>query len=163
MELRRRHSLYLGRSERRRAFALDRRGRILLVGRFKHSLTVTRLTPSGRRDRSFGRDGVARVNVGRFAEGADLALEPDGKVVIAGRTELCPEHTDCHGSSPLIARLNPNGRLDRSFASAGVWTGKPGEASGLNALSLGPDAIYATGWASLPHHGRDLLLLRLRR
>jgi uncharacterized delta-60 repeat protein len=163
LELRRRHPLYLGRSERRRAFALDRRGRILLVGRFKHSLTVTRLTPSGRRDRSFGRDGVARVNVGRFAEGADLALEPDGKVAVAGRAELCPAHTDCHGSSALVARLNPDGHLDRSFASAGVWTGKPGEASGLNTLALAPDAIYATGWSSRPHRARDLLLLRLRR
>ncbi len=163
LSLRRHHTPYLGRSERRRAVALDPRGRILLVGRRKHSLTVTRLTPSGHLDHSFGRDGVARVEVGRFAEGSSLALEPNGKIVVAGFTELCPKHSSCYGSSPLITRLDPNGNLDRGFASGGVWTGKPGEEAGLKAVVLTSGAIYATGWQNRPHSGRDLLLVGLHR
>ncbi len=157
------YSAYLERSERRHAVALDRRGRILLAGRIEHSLTVSRLTPSGQPDPSFGKGGVVRVNVGHHAEAADLALEPNGKIVVAGRTELCPPRTDCHGSSPLVARLDPDGHLDRDFAAGGVWTGKPGEGGGLKALSLGPGSIYATGWVTRPHSGKDLLLVRLRR
>jgi uncharacterized delta-60 repeat protein len=163
LALHRHHPAYLGRSERLRAIALDPRGRILLVGRIKHNLSVTRLDPSGHRDRSFGRDGVARIHVGRFAEGSDLGLEADGRIVVAGFTELCPKGTSCHGSSPLVARLDPNGHLDRSFAAGGVWAGKPGEGAGLKALALGPGSIYATGWQNRSHTGRDLLLLRLHR
>jgi len=163
LSLRRHHSAYLGGAERLRAVALDRRGRILLVGRTKHSLSVTRLTPAGDHDRTFGSGGVARVDVGSFAEGSGLVLEPNGRIVVAGLAKLCPRHTSCHGSSPLVTRLDPNGRLDRGFASGGVWTGKPGEEAGLKALALGPGSIYATGWRNRPHTGRDLLVLRLRR
>ncbi len=146
-----------------RAIALDSRGRILIAGKVKSGLAVERLTPAGRPDPSFGDGGEAHVDIGRAAQAADLELEPDGSILLAGRTNLCRPHTPCYGVSPFVARLEPDGRPDRGFGTAGFWTGKPGAASGIKAIALAPGAIYATGWTTRPHTSQDLLLMRLRR
>lgn len=76
---------------------------------------VSRFRPNGLPDASFGADGVRGVfglreqgNSGSL--GHSLAVGKDGKVIVAA--------VDHEG--PVLARLNPNGSLDRSFGDRGV-------------------------------------------
>jgi uncharacterized delta-60 repeat protein len=76
---------------------------------------VSRFRPNGSPDVSFGTDGVRGVfglreqgNSGSL--GHSLAVGKDGKVIVAA--------VDHEG--PALARLNPNGSLDRSFGNQGV-------------------------------------------
>lgn len=62
--------------------------------------------------------GIARVpNPGSSDEGYGIALQGDGKVVVAGR---CIES----GASPCVARLNADGSMDTSFNPSGLVPGK---------------------------------------
>lgn len=68
-------------------------------------------------DRRFGDDGVVTAALGRGdrERARDVAGQPDGRFVVAGRS----------GSTGLVARFNPNGSLDRRFGVGGS-TGTPG-------------------------------------
>ena len=61
---------------------VDRRNRIVLTGTARGEATVLRLRPDGRRDRSFGRNGVARTRLPFLPTGVS---EPrGGRIVLAG-------------------------------------------------------------------------------
>jgi len=66
---------------------------------------VYRLNPNGTLDVAFGSNGIASTGI--FNE--NLALQPDGKIVAAGRT-----------NNFAVARLNTNGLSDSSFGVNGV-------------------------------------------
>lgn len=102
-----------------------------------------------------------KVSLGFEPQVGDMALEPDGDIVVAGSVERCAHQKQCFEPSPFVARLNPDGTLDRGFGHAGVWIGPTGAA--LNCVALVPGGIYATGWIERPRTGRDLLLVRLHR
>ena len=62
--------------------------------------------------------GIARVpNFNSSDEGYGIALQGDGKIVIAGR---CIES----GANPCVARLNADGTMDSTFNPSGVVPGK---------------------------------------
>src|SRR5438128_287792 len=85
-----------------------------------------RTTPvAGFLDPSFGTNGIAITGFpvqGTFdveAEAHAMAVQPDGKIVIAGST---PNLTVASGTDDLdmfAARLNPDGSLDTSFGNGG--------------------------------------------
>ena len=70
---------------------------------------------AGDLDPSFGSNGVAAYPFGGGSAQIDsLALQPDGKLVLAGTAN------DPSGNpAVLLARLNPNGTLDSSFGNGG--------------------------------------------
>jgi len=90
-------------------------------------------------DPSFGSGGVAKLFEGNEGESyADaVAVQPDGKIVIAGYEE----------SNTIVVRLLPNGDLDPSFGVGGkATTVIPGGESGAFAIALQPDGkIVAAG------------------
>jgi uncharacterized delta-60 repeat protein len=77
------------------------------------SYVVARFRPNGSPDRGFGKAGVMRIDVGHNDEDHDaaraVAVQPDGKIVVAGRS---------FGGFGLV-RLLPDGRLDPSFGHRG--------------------------------------------
>jgi uncharacterized delta-60 repeat protein len=87
------------------AVAVDRRGRIVVGG----SGGVDRLWANGVPDVSFGADGTAAID----GSVADLALAPDGDILVAAGGE----------AGGAVTRLGPGGRPDRSFAGDGSWEG----------------------------------------
>jgi uncharacterized delta-60 repeat protein len=110
---------------------------------------VFKLHPDGTRDASFGSGGLATV---AFDFGADhidlfraLAVQPDGKIVLAGAAQWGATDYDF-----AAARLLPNGQLDTGFGPYG--TGKqfvPFDLDG-NATDLAEDvAIAADGRIAL--------------
>ncbi len=94
-------------------------------------LVVARLTRSGALDPSFGAGGSIDVNLGdssiRDTFATAIAIQPDGKIVVAG---------DTYDWKPFVLRLNPTGALDGSFGSGGVV--RP-DADRLYGVSVAPD------------------------
>src|SRR5262245_11500347 len=92
------------------------------------SAPPARATP-GDLDPTFGGDATVTTN---FTHGADVgypvALQPDGKIVVAGEAGCC-------GPNPsfALARYNPDGSLDASFGDDGKLT---------TDLSGGEDVIF---------------------
>ncbi len=74
---------------------------------------VFRYTPGGELDSSFGRGGWTATEVGTFEHAHALALQRDGKIVLAGEA-------DCFFGCFGLVRYKPNGALDPSFGEGGV-------------------------------------------
>jgi uncharacterized delta-60 repeat protein len=89
---------------------------------------VLRFNADGTLDDTFGGDG--KVATGFFGEAGDLALQPDGKIVMGG-TSGCSGHA-CLG----IIRLEPNGTLDPTFGDNGTVTTSGPIVTGADTLSL---------------------------
>ena len=88
------------------------------------SVALTRLNTDGRVDASFGNSGSVFTHGGGFdLDVQALAIQPDNKVVIAGRYQSAPSTTGGH-----VIRYQPNGLLDTSFGSSGIVLNSPGSA-----------------------------------
>lgn len=80
-----------------------------------YDIVLVRYNADGTLDSSFGSGGevLARVNLTSREEAFAVALQPDGKIVAAGRSYLS-------GSNNFsLARFNPDGSLDLSFGTLG--------------------------------------------
>lgn len=120
--------------------AVDPRGRIMLAGESGEHFAVTRLLSDGRPDPAFGRGGHV-VLAGRRARAHAIAVQPDGRIVVAGQVRTSA------ASDLLVVRLLPDGQIDRGFAAGGsllVDTG--GDRELLRSLALGPaGTVLAAG------------------
>ena len=105
---------------------------------------LARFNPDGTFDASFGSGGTV---ITEFSNGAAaLALQPDGKIVVAGGTRVTfPAPVDF-----ALARYNPDGALDATFGSGGkVVTDFGGANEGAKALAVQPDGkIVMAGTSS---------------
>ena len=108
---------------------------------------VARYNLDGSLDNTFGFDGVAEMDflTGSFSgEAADIAIQPDGKIVAAGQI------FHDFGTLPVLARYDENGIPDHSFNGGSVPIFSQFQFR-LNALALKPDGtIVVAGEASLP-------------
>jgi len=78
------------------------------------SIGAARLNADGSPDRSFGGDGIAGAEFGGSGGVTAMALQPDGKLLLAGTQEV-------NGVRRIaVARLMPNGRLDSTFDPGGA-------------------------------------------
>lgn len=125
-------------------------GKILVAGIVRRgslqsaSFAVLRFKSQGGVDKSFGNGGKASVE---FSSGFDfafaMALQPDGKIVLAGGTNA-NNHTSPWG----LARFNSDGSPDSSFGSGGKVTTNffSSRQSTANAVVIQPDGkIIAAG------------------
>jgi uncharacterized delta-60 repeat protein len=105
------------------AVALQLDGKLVLAGLVGSGATgdfaLARITREGTLDRTFGTDGTATSDFGGTADGAfAVALQPDGKIVIAGTTrQPGPIATSPIGFA--VARYTTDGALDTSFGRGG--------------------------------------------
>lgn len=104
------------------------------TGTDQRGMLVMRLTSSGTRDRSFSRDGKA-VLLARF-RGQGLAVALAGrKIVVAGSATLLRPLADDF-DRVAVARLQPSGRLDRSFGRRGIQVLNSGRLSLANDVAV---------------------------
>src|SRR5438876_1187397 len=100
-----------------RALALQADGRIVVAGSssaggFGSGFALARYNPDGSLDPSF-RGGRVVTSFADRDEASALALQADGKIVVAG-------FSDAGGRQDFaLARYNPDGGLDLSFGSGG--------------------------------------------
>jgi uncharacterized delta-60 repeat protein len=94
--------------------------RVLIASDRVRAGLVSRLTPAGNLDRSFGEGG--QVSIPFDASIAAIEVQPDGKILLAGSIWQ-PETTD--GTRNLdfaVVRLTRSGAIDRGFGSEGLAT-----------------------------------------
>ncbi|MEN3279944.1 MAG: hypothetical protein V7607_1084 [Solirubrobacteraceae bacterium] len=92
-------------------------------------MTVTRLAPNGSLDATFGAGGTVTIDFATLADlAAGAALQPDGKIVVAGYSQGTED--------VVVARLNANGSPDAMFGAGGKATADFGVATFGFAVAL---------------------------
>ena len=145
-------------------------GKILIVSTaevtYSFQILLVRLNPDGSYDRTFGGgDGKirTRLDVPEYyheVEANDVALQPDGKIVVAGES----------ASRFMVLRFNADGTPDRGFGERGVvipdlgaYPVSDGGAAGV-ALQRDGKIVAAGWWDSNPeehHQDTDVIVMRL--
>lgn len=108
-------------------------------------------------DPSFDGDGLTTFNIGTQANDAwpaDMGIQADGKIVIAGESR---------GSGAVMAlvRYNPDGSLDSSFDGDGVVTTNfsPGGDAQATCMAIQSDGKIVAGGGEYPDNGTQYAVL----
>jgi len=154
----------LGGNDYANGLAVRPGGSIVVAGSSYDEMMAAQYGPDGTLDPSFGTAGVVRIShdptLGSTA--SDVALQQDGKVVLAGR-----EFGAVSGSSLFdiaVARLNPDGTRDTSFGGGdGVvyldLQGQQDEAAAVAVDSAGRIVVAGRSWVVLGNS--DAVVVRL--
>jgi uncharacterized delta-60 repeat protein len=124
--------------------ALMSDGRIVAVGSAASAgvtfAALARFEADGSLDTSFGIGGkVTTTFLGVFDRANAVAIQPDGRIVVAGVTFRTSSRSDI-----LLARYDANGSLDQTFGSGGwVTTSVVNDFNGADAVLLQPDGRIA--------------------
>jgi uncharacterized delta-60 repeat protein len=104
------------------------------------SLTYRASAGGGTLDWTFNVSGTATEDVGGDDEAYAAALQPDGKIVVAGSTTPAgdPYHVRL-----ALARFNPDGTADTTFGTGGKVVGAA-ESSGAHAVAVQTDGKILT-------------------
>ncbi|WP_345327120.1 Calx-beta domain-containing protein [Novipirellula rosea] len=111
------------------SLALQSNGNIVIAGVASNSslanydFVAARYLPNGSLDVSFDGDGRATADIGTYDFGQSVAIQNDGKVVIAGATQTAGNYDFA------VVRFNQNGSLDSTFSGDGKLTTDFGSAS----------------------------------
>jgi uncharacterized delta-60 repeat protein len=141
------------------AVAVQPNGKIVTAGVATASsganeILVVRLNADGSLDSSFGTGGVVTRQVGQGASptsfARSLAIQNDGKIVIAGRAS----DSNGHGAV-MVARLNPDGSLDSSFNSTGVLVSQQASSLATSPFSEADSVMLQGSKILLGGHARD--------
>ncbi len=140
-------------------------GRIVVMG-YRHNgqdndILLLCYAGDGFPDISFGAGGAAVFHVpgSEDEKGLGLALQADGKIVVAGYARFAGKR------DVLVARFNANGGIDRSFGTSGYVTyGGAGDGTdiGFGIAIQGDGKIVVVGEA-LHQRSQDALLLRYNK
>jgi uncharacterized delta-60 repeat protein len=112
-------------------------GRIVVIGAGDDFVfSVTRLTPNGSADETFGQ-GEGTVPISFDFSSRDTAeaavLQANGKIVVAGHSTVGPTNW------LSVARLQPGGSLDTTFSSDGRQSVSTGTSNRAYGVALQPD------------------------
>jgi uncharacterized delta-60 repeat protein len=136
-----------------RSLAVQPDGRIVVAGEARINgsghmgFALARYESNGSLDVTFGTGGKLTTSFGgQFAGAADVALQPDGKIVVAGATDSAAAFFQFDFA---LARYDTSGNLDPTFGSGGRVTTAFSNAS--NAVAV---AIYP---ASDPSHASKIV------
>jgi uncharacterized delta-60 repeat protein len=142
-----------GREDTVNEIALQTNGKIVVVGHRDdpvrvRDFAVARYNSNGSLDTTFSGDGKLLTNFGGIDSAEDVAIQPDGKIVVAGMR--CSEGTLVDQNCDLaLARYKANGALDTAFSGDGkVMTDFGGGSNGFwGGLAIQPDGkIVVNGW-----------------
>jgi uncharacterized delta-60 repeat protein len=132
------------------ALVIQSDGKIVVAGwssnaSSRSNFALARYLPNGTLDATFGGDGRVLTDFGSdFGSAYALALQPDGKIVVAGYSSSASG-----GSTFALARYLPDGTLDPSFGGDGIVFTDFGSGSydGVSSLAIQADGkIVVAGW-----------------
>ncbi|MCK0505535.1 DUF4347 domain-containing protein [Aromatoleum anaerobium] len=95
-----------------RSVSVQADGKILVAGSSNGNFALVRYNTDGSLDANFDGDGTVTTDLGFYDDGNSLAVQADGKILVAGSSS---------GDFALV-RYNPDGSLDTSFDSDGTVT-----------------------------------------
>jgi uncharacterized delta-60 repeat protein len=115
-------------------------GKVVIAGEILHGsgteISVQRLNRDGSLDTTFNKTGSVTIQADTSDHPDAVALQPDGKILVGGGA------TSRNGAGEyLVTRLNPNGTLDPTFGSKGLWLSPGGQVFNLAVLT---DAAHTT-------------------
>ncbi|MFN0277184.1 MAG: hypothetical protein ACKVRN_01140 [Pyrinomonadaceae bacterium] len=148
------------------AMAIQSDGKIVVVGDGYTGTTrdfaVVRYNTDGSLDSSFGGTGIVLTPVGNSHDQAlSVAIQADGKIVVAGGS--CNGVGNCGnaGSSFAVVRYNPDGSLDTSFNGTGMVTTPIGNSSNYPfSVALQTDGKIVAAGYTLNGSNSDFALVR---
>jgi uncharacterized delta-60 repeat protein len=126
-------------------------GKIVLVadsGTSNKQVSVTRLTPTGELDETFGDAGVATAGLVGQNVAAGAALQPDGKILVASTRE--PDYQF------VAARLDSGGRSDPTFGAGGTADIPFDHKAAADAAGLGPDGGFVVAGRAVVQNGTSV-------
>ena len=101
---------------------------VFVSSSFSYRLAVLRYNADGSPDSSFGVDGAISTTVGTNVEYVSLALQRDGKIVVA-----CSSYTsNAAGYDFWVARYHGSGAIDESFGNNGLVTTPIGDGASFD-------------------------------
>ncbi len=124
------------------------------AGASPNDFAVVRLNENGSPDTSFGTGGKTTIDFGGDDRAFAVALQPDGKIVVAGQS----------GSTAMaVTRLNPDGSLDGSFGTGGTSRITFGAATSVaTSVLVRPDGeIVVVGNTTVPLTQTDFTVVWL--
>ena len=130
---------------------------------FEVTPIVARFNPDGTPDLSFGAGGIAVVGPGPVESAKALAVQPDGRIVVAGN-KMTSTGIMRSPSQFVVSRLDATGALDPTFGSAGKATTSFDQADFLNRIVVQPDGkIVAVGETGASDSGDDGMSVAVAR
>jgi uncharacterized delta-60 repeat protein len=115
---------------------------------------IARYQTNGTLDPSFDGDGIRVMGFGGINDrAADIAIQPDGKIVVVGRST----------SNFGVVRLLANGSLDTSFSGDGIQSTDFGGVDEAKAVALQADGklvVVGTSWITGGPAGYDVAVAR---
>lgn len=126
-------------------------GRPVVASTNASDVTLFRLAPGGALDQTFGDTGIVSSHFAEHDEAAGVAVQRDGKIVVAGARE-----TPLEGTQSFLVRYSSAGALDGGFGDGGIRVlgFAPGDYPaglalvGKERIAVGlSDCCYATGRA----------------
>ena len=111
---------------------------------------MRRYDADGSVDESFGEEGLAILDLGQGDQLVSLAIQRNGKIVIAGDFEAEDEDTDF-----VVARFNANGTLDESFGDQGMVTTGFNEFDDTAAVAIAQNGRIIVAGTSAEFDGPD--------
>ncbi len=127
----------------------------------KVDLIAARFTADGTWDKTFGTDGLVRIDIAAEDDrGRDLVALPDGRILIAGSGK--PDATNINA---MLVLLEEDGALDTGFGTGGILQvdlGGPSDSFfGVSLTADGKHAIVAGYKGADPTTGDDSVLARV--
>ncbi|MEM7053064.1 MAG: hypothetical protein AAF446_00810 [Pseudomonadota bacterium] len=127
------------------------------------NFAVARYLPDGSLDSDFGNQGLVVTD---FNDGEDsanaIAIQPDGRLLVAGNAELSPETE----ADFAIARYLADGTLDSSFGQNGLATididGRDDVARAVHLLADGRILLAGNGFFADAGSPRQMTVIRLQ-
>ena len=118
---------------------------------------LVRYNTNGSLDSSFGTNGTVITTIGSLSTAQDVAIQTNGKIVAAGRSQLPGAFSDF-----TLTRYNANGSPDTSFGTNGVVvTPVSSSLDTADAVTIQADGkIIASGGSFSNPNNRDLALVR---
>ena len=141
--------------------AIQADGKIVVVGYTDngpdHDIAIVRLNRDGSFDTTFHEDGLTTVDFGSHDYGYDVAVQADGKIVVAGSARV-NDHDDF-----AAIRFNSDGSLDPTFADGGTVTSNAGSPNGNDqawGLALQDDGKIVLAGRADTGHSYDFAAVR---
>ncbi|WP_138476390.1 T9SS type A sorting domain-containing protein [Dyadobacter bucti] len=104
-----------------------------------HNLAFARYESNGNIDTSFGANGSVSINLGDLGfwqSVRGMALQPDGRILATGFTEIYDFEEDVYKNVFFVSRLNEDGGLDSSFGANGTTIADVGAESTAHAITI---------------------------
>jgi uncharacterized delta-60 repeat protein len=140
-------------------------GKVLLAGYSRttnefldYDIALARYNPDGSLDQTFGNGGLVKTDFGAFENARAVAIQPDGKIVVAGSISR-PGSNDF-----AVIRYHEDGTLDSSFGQGGLVTtdfdNNDDFAADLAIAPNGEIVVAGTIWTRTPLLDSDFAVAR---